>query len=423
MALTDIKLRTTTHSPLQNKGSKLTWAELDRNIYELADAIIAINSGAGLTPYNAGTTYTGGDTYYVSYNGNIYKFISATDKTGITPGTDGAVWELTSLGALSHQQNSDTKLGLNTDYEITSRTIYENIARYSNVLKPALNLVDGLSAPPTTTSGAIYLIDTLTELLSTSIIWQSGNTVRFYFIDSPSIDLSGYSAGMYLAVSNCPDPIHDGIWLITAVDNALDYIEVTNDNVIDGTNDSTWSDCYVSHGGWGGITQNDWVIKDPITTQWERVEAFEGLQCYNKNVDSLMTFDGTSWIAPVQILTKKISLSSAQILNLYSTPITAIASHGSGNIINILSIVGRNDFNTAAYSAGADDLLLRQSGATIALLNNAFLESAADLIQNGTINVSDMTSNAAVTIWVASGNPITGDGTIDIYLTYQIIKL
>lgn len=421
MPLSAIKLRQLIHTGLTTKGTQLTFSELDQNFIELFDFISSMAAGAGLTAYNAGTTYIGGLTYYVSYNANIYKFISSTDKTGITPGTNPAVWELTSAGALTHQQNTDTKLALNTDYEISAITIYDFIARYGNVLKPALALVSGLAAPPTSVNDDVYLIDTGMELVTTAINWQSGTTVRFQY--AGSTNLSAYSAGMYLHVTAAADTVHNGIWLISAVNDGSDYIEVTNASVTDATHDDTTSTTYVSHGDWGGVAQNDWVINDPITNTWERIAAFEGLQCYNKDIPSIMTFDGTSWVASGTIFTKKLTLSSAQILALNSSPVTLLPSYGVGKIINIISLVGRNNFNSAAYSAGTDDLLLRQSGNTIAKLDNTFLEAVASQTVNGTIGIGFLYSNAAITLYVASGDPITGDGTIDIYVTYQIIDL
>lgn len=72
------------------------------------------STGGNFEAYNAATTYTGGETYYVDYNdgtgSNIYKFISATDQTGVTPGTDDAVWELVSVGEFAHEKDKDQYL-------------------------------------------------------------------------------------------------------------------------------------------------------------------------------------------------------------------------------------------------------------------------------------------------------------------------
>jgi hypothetical protein len=98
MGLTDIKLRTTTHAPYQTKGSRLTWAELDRNLYEIADAITPpAVAASNFAPYDNAATYEGNTPYFVSYSGNIYKFIGVTNSTGNLP-TNTTYWELTSTG-------------------------------------------------------------------------------------------------------------------------------------------------------------------------------------------------------------------------------------------------------------------------------------------------------------------------------------
>lgn len=120
-------LRTVTDPRFTTKGSELTWIELDDNFVYFHDLIDGLDGSgtSGITPYNAGTTYTGGETVYVSYNGNIYKFISATDETGVTPGTDGTVWELSSTGELVHQQGTDTVLNYGGLFQTSARDLYD----------------------------------------------------------------------------------------------------------------------------------------------------------------------------------------------------------------------------------------------------------------------------------------------------------
>lgn len=123
MALNDLILRSESHSPLTTKGSELTYAELDGNFINLYDYLIAMNSDSGIAPYDNTATYTG--TEYVSYNGNIYVHISATSTTGVLPDTDPTKWQLTSIGALAHQQNTDMYLGYNSPYAVSVNQVYD----------------------------------------------------------------------------------------------------------------------------------------------------------------------------------------------------------------------------------------------------------------------------------------------------------
>lgn len=123
------------------KGSPLTWTELDRNFEILIDELLSLQAAAvaSIAPYNPVTVYDPADTNYVSYLGNIYLFIGASPTSGVTPGTNPAVWQLSSIGALSHQQNTDTYLGAGTPYAINNvqlKTLYDNqiiSATYSQV--------------------------------------------------------------------------------------------------------------------------------------------------------------------------------------------------------------------------------------------------------------------------------------------------
>lgn len=81
-----------------------------------------LSEGTGnFDPWDAGTTYeTANKPIYVSHNGNVWKFVSTSDDTGTEPGTDDSVWDLTSTGELSHQQNTDTLLAKDTSDEVSA---------------------------------------------------------------------------------------------------------------------------------------------------------------------------------------------------------------------------------------------------------------------------------------------------------------
>lgn len=118
-----VVLRTTADADLTTVNRELTFAEGDGFRIAVKDFFKDLVSGAGLEPYNAGTTYTG--TYYVSYNGNMYVHVGASPSTGITPGTNPAIWSLVSIGALAHPQNSDQYLDENGVNEVSAADLYE----------------------------------------------------------------------------------------------------------------------------------------------------------------------------------------------------------------------------------------------------------------------------------------------------------
>jgi len=108
------------------KGSALTWTELDTNQEALLDAILALQSAAlaNVAPYNPLTVYSNTPITYVSYNGNMYQYINGTPSAGVTPDSDPLTWQLTSTGALSHQQGTDQTVGLGTIYPTSHQELW-----------------------------------------------------------------------------------------------------------------------------------------------------------------------------------------------------------------------------------------------------------------------------------------------------------
>lgn len=110
---------------------KLTWANVKTKIADIhytkdeVDALVeATDTATGnFSPYDPEFNYLTGTTYYVSYASRIYKFISDSNETGVAPGSDPEVWEITSTNEFTHQQNTDTKLANGTSDEVTAAEI------------------------------------------------------------------------------------------------------------------------------------------------------------------------------------------------------------------------------------------------------------------------------------------------------------
>lgn len=82
------------------------------------------------------------------------------------------------------------------------------------------------------------------DLAITDIDHQTANTIRYTFGDAP--DLSAVVAGDLLIVSGSVNPANDGAFIITAVNNGSDYIDVTNPGRDDNTLDETGGDALAS---------------------------------------------------------------------------------------------------------------------------------------------------------------------------------
>lgn len=98
------------------------------------------------------------------------------------------------------------------------------------------------------TSGAeLGLVNLDTE----SILWQSGNTIRYTFNGTP--DLSSITVGEYMLCNDSTNASNNGHFEITAVDDGSDWIEVTNAGRSDATDDeASASPCVADT---GSVTQ------------------------------------------------------------------------------------------------------------------------------------------------------------------------
>lgn len=127
----------------------------------------------------------------------------------------------------------------------------------------------------------------------------------------------------------------------------------------------------------------------------------------------------------------KISLSSAQILLLHGTPILCIAAPGAGYAIRVLrasaQLTADIDYSThqqlALYTsqtypqALTVSTFLDQGGAAVIThqyFNNTTAANGED---------TPIVANAALYVYVPGGNPAAGTGTVNLYITYEILTL
>jgi hypothetical protein len=125
----------------------------------------------------------------------------------------------------------------------------------------------------------------------------------------------------------------------------------------------------------------------------------------------------------------KMSIASADILTLHTTPVVIIPAPGAGKVINVLSVQGRMNFLTAAYATNTElDIVDTTSssklfGDTAALLSSAgnlVAQIPAEINSNGGITI---TPNGSVSVTVATGDPTAGAGSLDLYVIYQVVTL
>ena len=133
-----------------------------------------------------------------------------------------------------------------------------------------------------------------------------------------------------------------------------------------------------------------------------------------KGDDSELAYTGA-------IYTEKISVTSAELLSISTTPKTIISKNLSGGTIRILGIVTHLNFGTTAYSA-SDDLLLKfeTSGVEIGEISTSAITDTNDRWETGlsTKDYIELSENENL-ILTSDSNTTNGDGTLDVYITYQ----
>ena len=119
----------------------------------------------------------------------------------------------------------------------------------------------------------------------------------------------------------------------------------------------------------------------------------------------------------------KVSLSSSEILSLNTTPKTIVAAQGSGKLIRPLAVTWRLNYSTAQYS-GSNMRILFPAGVIAQSTFYTASSNALDMRGISTLTVDPIDAvNQPITVDVFGGDPTSGGGTVDIYLTYQVITL
>jgi hypothetical protein len=158
---------------------------------------------------------------------------------------------------------------------------------------------------------------------------------------------------------------------------------------------------------------------------WIATDIYKGELFYNQ-ADGVLWTRGDSGIECIQG-TAKLTIASADVLTLNTTPIEIVAAPGVGYAIEVISASVKIDFNSAAYATNTI-LQLTADGATPSQVKwaSGVLATSSDLfvksIESSTTS-PQIIENADLNVTVNSGNPTAGDSDITVYVTYRIITL
>jgi hypothetical protein len=136
-------------------------------------------------------------------------------------------------------------------------------------------------------------------------------------------------------------------------------------------------------------------------------------------------FDTTSVLATQVAI---VSLTSTQIKNSNTAPITILASPGVGRVNVISSILASCTFVSVAYTVNLD-VQVYAVGGTAKLFTRddllGFTSSGIDQLYPYEVSTSQFqnAANSAIQFATSVGNPLTGDGTIILRIIYQTINV
>lgn len=121
-----------------------------------------------------------------------------------------------------------------------------------------------------------------------------------------------------------------------------------------------------------------------------------------------------------------VTISSAEVLALFTSQKTLVAAPGANFAVIPLAIYSTIDYGAATYDAGTDTLDVKYNGGSaIMSLTNAFVESAADAMMYVEKAEAAFTplANTAIVAKMSSANPITGDSAIKIRVYYRTVPI
>lgn len=120
-----------------------------------------------------------------------------------------------------------------------------------------------------------------------------------------------------------------------------------------------------------------------------------------------------------------VTLTSAQVLALVSAPQTVVPAGGAGTVISILSAAAYIDYNSVAYTTGAD-IVLQYGAGTVDIVTLAdILAATADSVAFGTptgTQTSAEVANKGIVV-TADDVPADGNSTVTVYVVYTLFYL
>jgi len=125
----------------------------------------------------------------------------------------------------------------------------------------------------------------------------------------------------------------------------------------------------------------------------------------------------------------KITIPSASVLTLFSTPYTLLPAPGAGKAIRLVDWSASITYNSIAYATNTTLQIYTATAGTVQGSNSVILTSTASRHLLGSLTSASGTTstqliaNQALLLNTLSGNPTAGNSVLTIYIGYDIITL
>lgn len=120
-----------------------------------------------------------------------------------------------------------------------------------------------------------------------------------------------------------------------------------------------------------------------------------------------------------------VTLTAAQVQGLVSAPVTVVAAGGAGTVIVILAATAYIDYNSVAYTGGADLVLQYGTGTGDIVLFDGVLALTADKVMVASPSGTDTSAaiaNAPVVV-TSDDVPAAGNSPVTVSVVYTLIYL
>lgn len=359
----------------------------------------------------SGVAVQRGDIWYISANGTMnsnavlvgYSVRALVDNAGATTDAD---WSISNVGIGFVPENVANK---STDVNLGTSDVYYPS---QNAVKTYVDAEVAAAVPYTPENIANKSQDIITNPSST-VLYPSNKAVVDYIaygIDLQAVTDSGNTTTVDIHVQN-------SITSENATDSATAYLNNSvGDSGILGVTNAAGDKGEI--GGLNLTADRAYEFPDASGTLALKVNGVAA-----DSTGNIVVSAGGS------VNTIKVSLTSADILALNTTVFTLIAAQGAGTIVNVLKVWYSYNYNTTAYAGGGFLTVKLGSafGATISGNMGGVLNAGSNIIGMPSMSVSGSTGtsgfdNTAVVLYNTAAQTL-GDGTLDVYLTYDVITL